>query len=389
MNAAAVPRSRAISHADPTAAGPYRPATFLQRGLALPFTTPHLLGGRIRPGDRGTMELVLVNPAGREGVYVQPWSALLDICTPTLHDRELWDRVGGLGLLVPRSLRAMARRVAIAGFAGRAAARAAESALAEDARARTATHYHLLLALVRQGESAAAAGPPPEAESPPRLEQRARAVLAALEPGQPASALAAFEALAELAEAFQLCGLKGNPTLAAMPALIAEIGAVAQDVGALAGALPEAAPERQGARLIARGARLTLRCCRPAMTEALAPLDDLPGLLRQWRRGRAETVRERTARLEWLLDGWGMICGLWRTAHASRRRVAVLEMAMLLPLLPAEAEAWLRLDPDPETGDLYDSLNSLRRVMQPNQDWLTGRILELVAQNERLRASRA
>src|SRR5690349_20540157 len=105
--------------------GHYRPATFLERGVALPFTTPGLLGGRIRPARRCPAELVLANPAGVEGVYIQPWSALPDLCSPTLHDRALWAAVTGLSPLTPQTVREAARGVAVQGFAGRSAARAA------------------------------------------------------------------------------------------------------------------------------------------------------------------------------------------------------------------------------------------------------------------------
>ena len=43
--------------------------------MILPFTTPGLLGGRIRPAERGTAELVLANPAGVEGVVLDERNA--------------------------------------------------------------------------------------------------------------------------------------------------------------------------------------------------------------------------------------------------------------------------------------------------------------------------
>lgn len=83
----------------------YRPVTFLQRGVAMPFTTPYLLGGRIRPGEFGTPELVLANPAGDEGVYIMPWSSLPDLCILTLHDSALWSRTAELVQMAPRGAR--------------------------------------------------------------------------------------------------------------------------------------------------------------------------------------------------------------------------------------------------------------------------------------------
>lgn len=97
------------------ASGRYKPATFAERGVALPFTTPHLLGGRIRPGDRRAPELVLANPAGTEGVYVLPWAVLPEFCPPTIHDRAIWSQVSGLQLVTPRSVLGVSRGVAAQG----------------------------------------------------------------------------------------------------------------------------------------------------------------------------------------------------------------------------------------------------------------------------------
>ena len=65
--------------------GRWRPARFSERGVLLPFTTPFLLGGRMRPAERGGAELVLAYPADAEGVYILPWSAMPSLCAPTLH----------------------------------------------------------------------------------------------------------------------------------------------------------------------------------------------------------------------------------------------------------------------------------------------------------------
>lgn len=401
--------------------GRYRPATFLLRGVAIPFTTPYLLGGRIRPGVRSGAELVLGNPAGEDGVYILPWSALSDICTPTLHDRALWDHIAGLQVLAPRTIRDAARGIASAGHAGRAAARAAEVALARDRDARTRTHYHLLLELLRQGEAGSGAGPPfgpvPEQESLRGLESRARAVLLALEPGAEAAPLAAFQALAEVAEAFSHCGLPGNPAAAMVPALVDEIATLAEELAAWArqdhgpasgpasGREPGLAlgPQRSCVRLIGQSAALTLRCCRLALAEAHAALADLPDLLRHWRPspgpdsrirlGRDRDIRLRAARPEWLLDGWALICGLWRTADPSRRHLALLDMAAMVPVIPAEVGEWLGIDLDADLGAdmeaIQGGLTQWRRMVQPNQDWMSGRILDLIARNEGLRAATA
>ena len=391
-----MPLSHPLARVARFEAGQYRPMTFLQRGVAVPFTTPHLLGGRIRPGARGGAELVLGNPVGEDGVYVTPWSALPDICTPTLHDRALWGRIGMLGVLAPHTVREVARQVAAEGFAGRAAARAAEAAVADDRQARTRTQYHLLLSLVRQGEAGQDGGLAPEQDSLRGLEQRARAVLLALDPGDRVSPIAAYEALTEVAEAFSGCGLPRNPAAAPVPRLVGEVGAVMQELTAWARTAPE--PERGCVRLIGQSVELTLRCCRQALADAHAVLGNLPELLRQWRQpqgagsgpsGRHHGIAALTARPEWLLDGWGLICGLWRTADPTRRHLALLDMAAMVPVIPAEAGDWLGFDPSADMETMRGGLGRWRRMVQPNQDWMTGRILDIIQRNEAMRAAAA
>ncbi|HYZ34659.1 MAG TPA: hypothetical protein VE684_20545, partial [Crenalkalicoccus sp.] len=67
--------------------------SFAARGVAAPFTTPALLGARLRTSRPGAPELVLPHPAGAQGVYILNWPALADLCTPSLHDGALWERL--------------------------------------------------------------------------------------------------------------------------------------------------------------------------------------------------------------------------------------------------------------------------------------------------------
>src|ERR1700712_5461419 len=52
---------------------PYHPTTFLERGVAVPFTTPMLAGTRARPAEKQGLELVIPNPSGGRGVYIMAW----------------------------------------------------------------------------------------------------------------------------------------------------------------------------------------------------------------------------------------------------------------------------------------------------------------------------
>ena len=46
------------------------PRTFLDWGVAVPFTTPLLSSGRVRSGRRGRPEMLMPNPSGGHGLYV-------------------------------------------------------------------------------------------------------------------------------------------------------------------------------------------------------------------------------------------------------------------------------------------------------------------------------
>ncbi|MDO9708785.1 hypothetical protein [Paracraurococcus lichenis] len=363
-------------------AGKYKPVTFLERGVALPFTTPALMGGRIRPGERKLPELVLANPAGVEGVYILPWAGLPDVCTPTLHDRALWSRVAQLPILTPRAVRQATRSVAAEGLAGRAAARAAAEAEKATRDACTYTHYFLLIELVRQGDPHGKGAPLRQGDLE-ALEQRARAVLVERRGDSGISATAAFEALAELATVFEPCGLPGNPTQARLPALDAEITAVIQELGRWA---EMGGPsERSCIRLLAEGAQITQHCFRQSLKEAHALLEDLWALVQRWRVAPA-AISDIAARPEWLLDGWELICGLWRAAEEGHRGAALLDMAALVPIMPAEVGEWLGTDM-PGLLEVHRSgLRHWRRTVQPNQDWMTGRLLDTTARTEALRA---
>src|ERR1700712_948232 len=91
---------------------PYHPVTFLERGVAVPFTTPMLAGTRARPADKGGLELVIPNPSGGRGVYIMAWTSISALCTPTLHDRQLNERIATLTNVTPHTIRQVGREVA-------------------------------------------------------------------------------------------------------------------------------------------------------------------------------------------------------------------------------------------------------------------------------------
>lgn len=114
----------------------FLPATFLERGVTVPFTSPQLNGARARPGERAPLELIIPNPSGGRGVYILPLEGIHDFCPLTINDRRLTDAIAKLRGVTPDTIRHVARDVAAEGLAGRGAVAAAKQAQKNDELAR-------------------------------------------------------------------------------------------------------------------------------------------------------------------------------------------------------------------------------------------------------------
>ena len=361
------------------ATGRYRPATFLERGVALPLTTPNLLGARIRPAERRGLELVLPNPAGVEGVYILPWGALCDFCAPSLHDRVLWERVSALPLLSPGAVREVARRVAAEGYAGRAAARAATSAAEARQEGAARMEYELLLLLIRQGEPPGNALPPPERDHPSNIRLRVRAALKRrADQVDPVRALGVVE---EVAAVLATVGLHADSP-APLARLVRELRDLAASITAWSDAQP---PEDQpSAQLIVAATELTLGCAERALADVRGLTGDVWDLLRRWD-SEADRIRAIAARPEWILDGWDLLAGLWTAAPPEGRLQALADMALLVPVIPAEARDWLGFDAEGAMERHRSGLRTWRRTVLARQDWITGRMITSLERGEALR----
>ncbi|CAH0298937.1 hypothetical protein [Roseomonas sp. CECT 9278] len=360
----------------------YQPATFLDRGVTVPFTTPFLLGARIRPNEsRAGLEVVITNPSGGRGNYIVPWGALPEICAPTLHDRRLWQRLSDQAVVSPPTVRETARAVAAEGLAGREAAAAVARAVNEDGAARMRANFLLLLDLIRRTESRDEATVPPQADTPVRIEQRARRAVARFAPrlGVSPEIIAAW--LEAIASAFCGVGIPGDPGVSRTRALVVGLQAMVNEIE-LHVAQSADPSEQHAAVLVMDAARLTLSCAAGAFKDLDGLLSDTPTLLRAWREDSTELGR-RASRPDWLLDGWQVITELWRDADPGLREGALWEMALLAPVMPREVEEWLGITDD------WDRPTRMRRVVRANEDWRSGRMLEIVARNERLRSRAA
>jgi hypothetical protein len=331
----------------------YQPASLSERGLDAPFTAPLLAGARIRPMQRSGIELVVPNPAGGRGVYILPWSSARTMCSPTLHDLELYEELRRLPALTPSSVRLAARIVARSGLAGVEAQEAATTAAKADADA-----CRRLAALLWMGlRNASLPGLTREA-----VAHNVDAISAIYLPlGLPA-----------YADKSRLSRLQ-----ASLKALHGEADGWArvntgEDIAGVAS-------------VVARAAASTAVLADRLMTEARDLAADVPALLVLWSRA-SETLTERIGRAEWVLDGWERIVALWQDARLpAGQRAALLEMAQLVPDLPEEVIGWV----GPASAPNLQPMRGCR-VISLNESWRTGSAsFSLVARNERFRAQLA
>lgn len=318
-------------------------ATFEERGVSMPFTTPTLSGARVRRDARHGLAMVVPNPSGGRGVYVLPWSGVRDMCHPTLHDSMLHDAIAGArAALTPGTVRAAARQVALDGAAGRAAHAAAVQAMRLDADLVHAANSYLLSALAPL-----------------------RTVTADL---------AEVGALARVAAEI---GIGPDAGRSPIPTRLNRLRQLQEELADWS----QRSLDGTGLAAMATSlAEVSVRCTERVLADARAMLGDVGPLLTQWQ-ARPEEVVALLGRAGWVLDGWDMPCLLWRAASGeAARRLAIIEIGQMLTVLPQEAGQWLGMAIDTEAGQAVRRMGGL-------QDWRTGLgLLEIVARNEQFRA---
>ena len=354
-----------------------RPTTFLKRGATVPFTTPVLLGSRVRPGARQNLEIALPSPAGMRGVYVLPLRSIRDICVPTLHDRLMLAAMDGLPALDPGTVLRLARGAAREGLAGRAAAAAA--AAAEDAAPgqRTLTNYLLLMRLIGRLERPSEGRPPLAQDTPANVQARARGAVARLAGSLGTAPERIVAALDGLTEAFLDIGLPGNPTKARCQHQLAQLEPLSRDAALWA----EGATDAQlagSATLVARSAFFALGCGRVVLADVLACLDNLPTLVQRWI-NEPQAVLAETGKLAWLLDGWSIMASIWENAGRIGPSAAIQEMSVMVPSMPLEVDDWVSVG---ERELLADMHRRHSRQVSRLEEWRTGRHMELIQRNE-------
>jgi hypothetical protein len=355
---------------------PYHPTTFLERGVAVPFTTPLLGGTRARQNKKNDLELVVPNPSGGRGVYITPWAGIRTLCRPTLHDTVFSERIMILDKVTPGTIRRVARTIAAEGLAGAEAMEAARIATKVDESDRTIINYQLLMTLVGQivPNSAAANGTKP-LDQAAKVRQAVAWVSTRLE--RPSAWTAS--ALEDLADALAEIGV-GAGAAGRMPRIVAMLRTVRTELAEwIKGETDE--NQQSYADMVCSVADLTLSLADAALASVKSLTDNMVDLLRAWA-GDPRSVIQLAGRPEWLLDGWEQICLLWNDARDDAdRRAALVEVVGLIPVLPNEVNGWAG------NGSKLEEVGRRRGMIFLNEDWRTGMtVFGLIARNERFRA---
>jgi len=351
----------------------FLPATFLERGVTIPFTSPQLNGARARPGERMPLELIIPNPSGGRGVYILPLDGIQDYCPLTINDRRLADAISKLRGVTPDAIRQVAREVAREGLAGRAAVAAAKQAQQNDEAAQIQANFDLLINLVLQTERKGEEPTPVETANPMDLEYRGRRAVARTAARLGCTQDSAAAALEQLAIVFQDVGVRNA---ARIPRELENLTCVRRDVTTFSETASDA--KASEAQLIAVSADLTITLVTATLADARALVGDIKKLLGDWFSDPAPTM-QLLARPDWLLDGWNRICAIWVSAASPED--AVSEMAALIPVIPREAELWS----GSRLGHLIDVPQYRRAVVRQLEDWRTGvTVTDLIARNEAL-----
>jgi hypothetical protein len=358
----------------------YVASTFLERGVAVPFTTPLLAGARARPGDRTSIDLIVPNPSGGRGVYILAWEGIAALCRPTVHDSRLCSAVATLHGVTPATIRATARDLAEQGFAGREAQAGARAAREAEQQSRLLTNFDLLLALVKQIETPTENAVAPERAGPGELEKRARRAVARIAPELGRTPESVANSLEQLANLYGPIGIGRHASTAKMPLLLANLVAMRREMTEHLAAYPE--ENGNEAELVGSVTDLTVACGKATLADAYAMAGDVVALLRRWGND-PEEVGRILARPEWLLDGWDRIHAMWATAEQHRgRSTTLLEMATLVPTVPREAGDWVG-----QRINLEAELLRHKRKVTLLEDWRSGVTLtDLIGRNEALLA---
>ena len=360
----------------------WAPPTFAERGASVPFTTPIIVGARVRGRDKD-LELVVPNPSGAKGNYILQWKSLPEVFTLSVHDRVLHRAIGEAMASNPSAVRTATLKTAATGLAGPAAAKQAKLVLKEEEDFKLLIQFSLLSETVAQLSAGQLQITLAHVQSDTGRQQ-AKLILARvahkvnLEGNE---LYAMIEAWADHIVAIGTPKLPKAPRLRKMRNRIDEF---ANSIGSWSEIdRSESAPIGGLASLVARE---TASLAAEHFAEVDGLLANFEATLGKWEKSQAELAR-LADRISWMLDGWDLLVAMWEDAVLKppyEQQAAVQELARILPVVPEE-------EVHGERRKIVRDIGLQRRKMvKPMEDWISGAIdPELRTRLERYKAKAA
>lgn len=295
--------SNSLADLDRFRSDAFEPTNFRDRGATVPFTTPLLLNARIRTAASGRgFEMLVANPSGGRGALILPWSAMVEICSPTLFDRHLWESLGTSSDISPIGIRHEAQRLATLGLAGRQAALAAKDALRREQASQRMVRGMLLESLIAVTETTNEAATRPAMEGGPAFMKRAERAVAR-------AAAIAKVGLAEFAadlEALAVALSGAHPEMegeeARLRQMMSELKRMADEITDWVADEQQEAAHVMAAKFVVATARQTLECGEFALANTDALIADLGNRIPKWRTEK-DSILESARGPDWVLDG--------------------------------------------------------------------------------------
>lgn len=358
----------------------YWPATFEERGVVVPFTTPMLAFARTRSDGNGGLEVIVPGLSGSSGVYIIGWSGVRDVFRMTVHDRAFHDMIETRKASTPRAMRRCAHEIAMTGLSGPDAIDAAERAVEQDENERLLTNYYLVNSVVKSlaktdvklsvVELSSSAG-----------QKKVRGIMAGIAGDLRVSSEQLYADIEKWSDLIAPVGIAAMPHECRLRRLMTRLKAFRMNVTAW-GRNSNADPEGM-AFLVADVALLTLDVGHEVLGEIDDHANDLKTALSKWGTVGKE-ISDGMSRLSWLLDGWDHVMGLWDEVldgALHEQKEALEEIVRMLPLVPTK-------ELDSSSGKAWGDLeNAMRKFVKPLQNWQSGDTdLELQLRIERRRA---
>ena len=286
--------------------------------------------------------------------------------------------------MTPAAIRKAAHAVAIEGAAGRKAARIAVEAAAADQTMGLLTRFHLVTHLLEEAgveriDWRGFSGDDHE------LRTTIKGYLAQVAPKMDSPADGLFEQIEVIADIATPVGPPLEGSVSRNAAMLGRLQTLVLSLRQWAAG--EGGGATADAGLVIAVAERTLREATVAQQRARDLLQNVMAMLRAWRQPGGDQLRACLIRPEWLLDGWGQICGLWESVARDERAVQREMLQQIKAALPM-------LDPnDRGTGagaETADVRFDRGRRVKLHEDWRTGAsVIDGPARAELLRAANA